>query len=148
VALLVALGGVGDEAGALVVVATGKPPRTNAIEGESAGGVGLDGAVGGAVGEGDGAVIIDLAEVPETAFTVGEVILETVIVYPAAVVGVVLDFLPGEGALEGVGAVIVIDGALGMEGELQRCCSKEDEEVSLYEKEVTHHWEMFHFILR
>ena len=124
-----ALAGIGNEVDALLVAAT-IAPRTRPGTLVAVGG--FDGAGGGSVGEGDGAVGADLPEVPEPVAVVADAVLEAAVREPADVINVVLDQIIVELALEGVSAVVVFESALGTgcgrEEKLQRRCSTEDEE--------------------
>ena len=85
-ALLAALGGVGDEADGGGLVASAKPTPALVRAGL------LDGAGGGGVGKGDTAVGVDLPEVPDAAGAIGEVVLEAAVGEPAGIIDVVQHF--------------------------------------------------------
>ena len=53
---------------------------------------------------------------PDTAITIGEMVLKTTIREPTSIVNMVLDLAVSKGARKGIGAVIVLEGALGMNG--------------------------------
>ena len=82
-ALLAALGGVGDEADGGGLVASAKPTPALVRAGL------LDGAGGCGVGKGDTAVGVDLAKMPGTTGAIGEVVLEAAVGEPAGIIDVV-----------------------------------------------------------
>jgi hypothetical protein len=108
---LPALGGIGDEAGVRTLVATGETPSTLSRTLR-----GFDGALGCGVGKGDGAVGIDLSEVPCALTAVGEVVLKAAIRQPAGVIYVIVNEAGLEGALECVSTIIILKSSLSIEG--------------------------------
>ena len=114
-ALLWALGGVGDEVGSQVVatITSCTVPRVlGALRG-------FDGTVSSGVGERDGAVGVHLSEMPAASCAVGEVILEAAVGKPAGVIDVVLDLAVVEAARDGISTIVILERALGMEGRLR-----------------------------
>ena len=77
---------------------------------------GFDGPFGSGVCEDDGAVCIDLSEVPRALTAVGEVVLKAAVRQPAGVIDVIVNEAGLEGALERVGTIIVLKSSLSIEG--------------------------------
>ena len=86
--LLTALGGIGDEASGLILVAPAKATRSIREAGS------FNGTIGGGVRECDGTIEVDLTKMPSTTASVSEVILETTVRKPTSIINMVLDLRP------------------------------------------------------